>query len=134
MKKRLLLLIPFLFLLNSCGETVPEDNTSKELLTGSWIFESGTRDGGTEGTELLNSLVFTFSDNQFQCELLPEMMPNLGKEEPYALKENRIVVAEKFDLEIKDLSEDNLSLKFELILNGNPTEFDLKFKPQKNME
>jgi hypothetical protein len=133
MKKRLLLFIPFLLLLNSCGETVP-DNTSKELLIGSWIFESGTRDGGTEGTELLNSLTFTFTNDQFECELLPEMMPSLDKEESYELKENRIVVDEQFELEIKDLSPDNLSLKFELILNGSPTVFDLKFKPQKTIK
>ena len=133
MKKLLLLLIPFLLLLNSCGETVP-DNASKELLTGSWIFESGTRDGGTEGTELLNNLVFTFTDNQFKCELLPDMMPSLGKEEPYALKENLIVVDEKFNLEIKDISEDQLSLKFELNLGGSPTLFDLNFKSQKLAE
>lgn len=133
MKKILLCFIPFLLLFNSCGEPA-SDNASKELLVGSWIFESGTRDGGIEGTELLNSLVFTFTDNQFKCDLLPEMMPSLGKEEPYELKDNRIVVDEKFDLEIKDLSKDNLSLKFELILNGNPTEFDLKFKAQKMVE
>ena len=133
MKKLLLLLIPFLLLLNSCGETVP-DNASKELLTGSWIFESGTRDGGIEGTELLNNLVFTFTDNQFKCELLPDMMPSLGKEEPYALKENLIVVDEKFNLEIKDISEDQLSLKFELNLGGSPTLFDLNFKSQKLAE
>jgi hypothetical protein len=133
MKKLLLLLIPFLLLLNSCGETVP-DNASKELLTGSWIFESGTRDGGTEGIELLNNLVFNFTDNQFKCELLPDMMPSLRKEEPYELKENLIVVNEKFNLEIKDISEDNLSLKFELMLDESPTVFDLKFKTQKTTE
>jgi hypothetical protein len=133
MKKLLLLLIPLLLLLNSCGETVP-DNASKELLTGSWIFESGTRDGGTEGTELLNNLIFTFTDDQFKCELLPDMMPSLGKEEPYALKENLIVVNEKFNLEIKDISEDQLSLKFELNLGGSPTLFDLNFKSQKLAE
>ncbi len=133
MKKLLLLLIPLLLLLNSCGETVP-DNASKELLTGSWIFESGTRDGGTEGTELLNNLIFTFTEDQFKCELLPDMMPSLGKEEPYALKENLIVVNEKFNLEIKDISEDQLSLKFELNLGGSPTLFDLNFKSQKLAE
>jgi len=133
MKKLLLLLIPLLLLLNSCGETVP-DNASKELLTGSWIFESGTRDGGTEGTELLNNLIFTFTEDQFKCELLPNMMPSLGKEEPYALKENLIVVNEKFNLEIKDISEDQLSLKFELNLGGSPTLFDLNFKSQKLAE
>lgn len=129
MKNLLLLFTPFLLLLNSCGETVP-DNTSKELLTGSWIFESGTRDGSVEGTELLNNLIFTFTDSQFKCELLPDMMPSLGKEEPYALKENHIIVNEKLDIEIKELSEGNLSLKFELMLNDSPTVFDLKFKPQ----
>ncbi|MBL4649348.1 MAG: hypothetical protein JKY03_06410 [Aureispira sp.] len=133
MKQLLLLFIPFLLLLNSCGETVP-DNASKELLTGSWIFESGTRNGSTEGIELLNNLVFTFTDNQFKCELLPDMMPSLGKEEPYELKENHIVVNEKFDIEIKDLSEGDLSLKFELMLGEDPTTFDLKFKPQEIVE
>ncbi|CAA6823404.1 MAG: Unknown protein [uncultured Aureispira sp.] len=134
MKKLLLLFIPFLLLLNACGETVPDNNTSKELLTGSWVFERGTRDGSVEGTELLNNLVFTFTDQQFKCELLPDMMPSLGKEEPYELKENLIVVNEKLDIEIKELSEGNLSLKFELVLNENPTVFDLKFKPQNAAE
>ena len=104
------------------------------MLTGSWVFERGTRDGGVEGTELLNNLVFTFTDQQFKCELLPDMMPSLGKEEPYELKENLIVVNEKLDIEIKELSEGNLSLKFELMLNENPTVFDLKFKPQNTAE
>jgi len=129
MKQLLLLLIPFVLLLSSCDETVP-DNTTKEFLTGSWVFESGARDGSVEGTELLNNLVFTFTDNQFKCELLPDMVPSLGKEEPYELKENLIVVNEKLDIEIKELSEGSLSLKFELILDGNPTLFDLKFKAQ----
>jgi hypothetical protein len=133
MKKLLLLFIPFLLLLNSCGETVPE-TASTEFLTGSWIFESGTRDGSTDGTELLNNLVFTFTDNQFKCELLPDMMPSLSKEEPYELKENHIIVNEKFDIEIKELSEGDLSLKFELILGDSPTIFDLKFKPQEIVE
>lgn len=133
MKKLLLLFIPFLLLLNSCGETAP-DNPSKEILTGSWIFESGTRDGSPDGTELLNNLVFTFTDNQFKCDLLPDMMPSLGKEEPYELKENHIVVNEKFDIEIQGLSEGDLSLKFELILDDSPTTFDLKFKPQEMTE
>lgn len=133
MKKLLLLLIPLLLLLNSCGETVP-DSASKELLTGSWIFESGTRDGSVEGTELLNNLVFTFTDNKFKCDLLPDMMPSLGKEEPYELKENHIVVNEKLDIEIKDLSAGDLSLKFELMLNDNATIFDLKFKPHQVAE
>jgi hypothetical protein len=129
MKKLLLLFIPFLILLNSCDETVP-DQASKELLVGSWIFESGTRDGSTEGIELLNNLIFTFTDSQFKCELLPDMMPSLGKEEPYELKENQIVVNEKFNIEVKDLNKEDLSLKFELMLNDSPTTFDLKFKSQ----
>lgn len=133
MKKLLLIIFPFLFFLNSCGETVT-DNAQKDLLIGSWVFESGTRDGSTEGTELLNNLVFTFTDEQFKCDLLPEMMPSLDKEEAYQLKENRIVVDEKFDLEIKELSAEQLLLDFELVLNGSPTAFALKFKPQNTME
>lgn len=129
MKKLLLIILPFLLLFNSCGETVT-DNAQKDLLIGSWVFESGTRNGTTEGTELLNNLVFTFTDQQFKCELLPEMVPSLNKEEAYQLKENNIVVNEKFELEIKQLSKEQLLLDFELTLSGSATAFSLKFKPQ----
>ncbi|WMX12806.1 MULTISPECIES: hypothetical protein [unclassified Aureispira] len=134
MKQLLLLILPFMLLFYSCGETVPEDSAQKELLVGSWVFDSGTRDGRTEGTELLNNLVFTFTESEFKCELLPEMMPSLNKEEPYELKDNSIIVDEKFNLQIKDLSQESLSVEFDLTINESPTTFALKFKPQQSIQ
>ena len=64
-------------LISSCTE--PQKNEKKDLLSGSWIFESGTKNGSTDGIELLDNLVFESSDKTVSCELLPEMKPGLKR-------------------------------------------------------
>lgn len=125
MKRLLLILLPIL-LLTACEEN--SNTAQKELLIGSWIFESGTKDNSVDGTELLNKLVFTFSETEFECDLLPDMMQGMSKKETYELKDNSIIINEKLNLELKEITKDNLLVKFEILLNDTPTEFDLKFK------
>lgn len=110
----------------SCGDSA--STAQKELLVGSWVFENGTRDGSVEGTELLQNLVFDFTDSTFRCELLPEMQEGFTKEAAYDLSSGNLSIGGKLNMELKDITQDNLLLKFQLNLGGEPTEFDLKFK------
>ncbi|BDS10054.1 hypothetical protein [Aureispira anguillae] len=125
--KKLLLISFSLLLFISCEDS--PSSPQKDLLVGSWIFESGTKNGSEEGIELLNNLIFTFTTEQFKCELLPDMMPGLKKEEHYELKDNLIVINPNFDLEIKEVNSDHLWIKFEILFDEEPIEFDLKFIP-----
>lgn len=124
----LLLSICLSLIITACGDAASE--AQKELLVGSWVFENGTRDGGSEGTELLENLVFDFTDSTFKCELLPDMQEGFGKEAAYQLSNNTLLIGEKLNMELKDITQDNLLLKFQLNLGDAPTEFDLKFKRQ----
>ncbi len=122
----LLLSICLSLIITACGDAASE--AQKELLVGSWVFENGTRDGGSEGTELLENLVFDFTDSTFKCELLPDMQEGFGKEAAYQLSSNNLLIGGKLNMELKDITQDNLLLKFQLNLGDAPTEFDLKFK------
>lgn len=128
MKKALLALFCLTIMFQSCTES--SNTAQKELLVGSWIFENGTRNGGTEGIELLQNLIFDFTDKTLTCELLPDMHEGFGKEVAYEFKENNIVVGTKLNMVVKDINQDNLLIKFELMLGDEPTLFDLKFKRQ----
>lgn len=128
MKQLLLALICLSFFLNACVET--QNNNQQELLVGSWIFESGTRNGSTDGTELLKNLVFDFTDKALICDILPEMVPGFSKEMDYELKENKITVGKKFEMNLKEVTDEKLLLQFELNLGGEPFDFDLTFNRQ----
>jgi hypothetical protein len=129
MKKILLSFICLACIISSC-----EDNKNAEqqaLLVGSWLFENGTRNGNAEDAEnLLNNLVFDFSDKSLKCDLLDEMQPGFKKEENYEIKENQIIVGKNLNMEIMDITQENLLLKFEVTLGDVLFEFDLKFKRQ----
>ena len=128
MKQLLLALICLSFFLNACVET--QNNDQQELLIGSWIFESGTRNGSTEGTELLKNLVFDFTDKALKCDILPEMVSGFSKEMNYELKENKITVGKRFEMTLKEVTDEKLLLQFELNLGGEPFDFDLTFNRQ----
>lgn len=126
MRRPLLSLFCVALLISSCWDS--PKTIQKEDLVGAWIFETGTRNGGLEGVELLENLVFDFTDKTLTCELLPEMHEGFGKQMPYELKESTIIVAQKLSMPIKELSQDSLTVKLELLLGEEPTVFDLKFK------
>lgn len=126
MKKLLLIFLPLFFII-SCEET--PNTAQKELLVGAWIFESGTKNGQAEGTELLNNLIFSFTEETFECDLLPEMMTGLSTKETYELNENIILVDKKLELEIKELTTDQLLVKFQIEIDATSIDFDLKFVP-----
>ena len=128
MNKNILFLLLLFIFIPSCTETPKNDK--KDILAGSWIFDSGTKNGNLDGIELLNKLVFEFSDKTFSCELLPEMHEGLKEEESYLIKEDNILVGNKFNMEIIDLSENILFLKFNIILGEETVIFDLKFNRQ----
>lgn len=127
MKKLLLLGLVCSCLLTACVDS--QQTAQKELLVGSWIFESGTKNGQLEGTELLRNLVFDFTEKTIKCEILPEMGLN-NQEVDYELKDNVIMVGKQLPMTIKELTADALSLQFEIELGGNPVNFDLNFKRQ----
>lgn len=129
MKKPLLTLLCLtLLLFSSCVDS--SKIIEKENLVGLWIFESGTRNGSIEGVDLLEKLVFNFSDKTLKCELLPEMKEGFGKEMSYELRENTIIVGEKLNIPIKGLGQDSLLIQLDLVLGDEPTLFDLKFVRQ----
>jgi len=127
MKKLLLLGLVCSCILTACVDG--QQTAQKELLTGSWLFESGTKNGQLEGTELLQNLVFDFTEKTIQCELLPEMGLN-AQEVDYELKDNVIMVGKKLPMTIKALTGDELSVQFEIELAGENFNFDLNFKRQ----
>lgn len=128
MKNVFFLLFGFAILLSACAE--PKSQLDQNLLIGEWLFESGTKDGTEEGTELLSNLVFSFNETHFSCVLLPDMMQGLKDKEPYTVDGGTLVVAQKFNLTVKDLSKERLETSFNIELEGEPVEFDLVFKRQ----
>lgn len=125
---KFLLLIGLTAIFVSCNNS--DANEKVALLQGTWLFEDGTINESAEGAELLKNLMFEFSEDQFSCELLPEMHRSFGTTEKYKLDENKIVVAEKLELIINELSQEAMTVEFELKQQDFSNKYKLNFVKQ----
>lgn len=125
---KFLIMIVLSAILVSCNNSDADEKVS--LLQGVWLFENGTVNDSAEGAELLKNLIFEFSEDQFSCELLPEMQSAFGKTEKYKLDENKIVVAEKLELVINALTQEAMTVEFELQNQDYSNKYKLNFIKQ----
>jgi hypothetical protein len=122
--KSLLLILSLLLCLQACDTATPALETSQ--LEGSWLFEKGTIDGDS-AMDLLKGLVFSFTETEFNNELLGDMMPGFSTTEPYVIEEKTVIVNEKFKLLVKEVDDQHLHVSFDVELGGAVKNFDLVF-------
>lgn len=123
--KFLLLIFSLLLCLQACDIAEPAVEVGQ--LQGSWLIETGTIDGGDTGIELLDNLVFSFTETEFNNQLLDAMVPGFSKTEPYVINDKTVVVNEKFNLLIKEVNAEHLHVSFDVELGGGVKKFDLVF-------
>lgn len=123
--KSLFLIFSLLLCLQACDTAPPAIKTSQ--LEGSWLFEKGTIDGEETGVDLLNDLVFSFTETEFHNQLLDEMVPGFSKTEPYIIEDKTVVVNEKFKILIQEIDLQHLHVSFDVELGGGIKKFDLIF-------
>lgn len=123
--KSLLLTLSLLLCLQACDTTEPAVEVSQ--LQGSWLIETGTIDGGETGIDLLDNLVFSFTETEFNNQLLDAMVPGFSKTEPYVIEDKTVVVNERFKLLIKEVTAEHLHVSFDVELGGGVKNFDLVF-------
>ncbi|MGH1337316.1 MAG: hypothetical protein ACRBFS_14425 [Aureispira sp.] len=126
--KQFLLIISCLLCLQACDTGAP--SIESKQLVGDWLFEKGTIDGGEAGVELLNNLLFSFTETEFHSELLDAMVSGFSKTEPYTIEEKTVIVKEELNLLIKELTDNKLQVSFELSLGGTLKTYDLVFIKQ----
>lgn len=115
-----------LFFLTVCCENEHKLNYT-ELIQGEWIFKEGTRNGETKGTEILKSLIFKFDNDQFECDLLPEMYAGLSTSEKFEINDKTILIAGYFELKVLKIDKFLVQLEFKLEQKGNEEIFNLIF-------
>ena len=123
--RQLLLIFSCFLCLQACDTGAP--SIAPKQLVGDWILEEGTIDGGKAGVELLNDLVFSFTETEFHTELLDAMVVGFSKTEPYVIEDKTVVVNEEFRLLIKEMTNDKLQVSFEIDLRGTLKTYDLVF-------
>lgn len=123
--KQFLLILSCFLCFQACESSNPGIET-KELV-GNWLFEEGTIDGSEAGVELLNNLVFSFTETEFHSELLDAMVPGFSKTEPYTIEETTIVVKEKLRLLVKELTAGKMRVSFEIQVGETQKTYDLLF-------
>lgn len=123
--KQLLLILSCFLCLQACDTGVPKITTQQ--LVGNWLFEEGTIDDQKAGIELLKNLIFSFTETEFNSELLDAMVPGFSKTEPYTIEEQTIIVKEQLRLSVKKLSAGKLQVSFDLNLGGSLKNYDLLF-------
>jgi hypothetical protein len=114
--------------LSACNSN--SNNEQASLLEGVWLFESGSINQGTQGTELLKNLLFEFKQHQFTCELLPEMHNSFKETESYSLSEGIINIKDRLSITIKSISQDHLKVAFSLRSGDDNNTYLLLFSRQ----
>lgn len=123
--KQFLLIFSCFLCLQACDTGAPGIETKQ--LVGDWLFKKGTIDGGETGIELLNNLVFSFTETEFSSQLLDAMVPGFSKQEPYIIEEKTIVVKEELRMTVQELTNGKLQISFEINVGGAPKVYDLVF-------
>ncbi|MCH2021907.1 MAG: hypothetical protein MK207_05450 [Saprospiraceae bacterium] len=124
MNKIVIVILYILFVFVSCNE---QKNNNKKLLIGIWHFEKGTMNGNKEDAELLQNLVFDFSEKTLKCELLPDMQKGFGKEVLYELSENQIIIGKLLYMQLIKVTKEDLFIKFEIKAKEKVNEYNLEF-------
>ncbi len=114
-----------LFLLQSCGDNNP---AQQQLLIGEWQFSNGTLDGNPEFAAQNYALYqLKFSPDG---KLSSQILSDLEKTEtlPYKVEGDKIVLENaKTTFIIKNLSDKQLSIFFEMNLEGNTYAVEMTF-------
>ncbi len=114
-----------LFCLSNCDQTNP---AQKELLIGQWQFSNGSLNGNPEfAAQNYAQYQLIFSP---EGKMSSQILTDLENTEtlPYKIEGDKIVLANaKTDILIKNLSETQLTIFFEMKIEGSSYEVEMSF-------
>jgi len=114
-----------LFLFQSCGD---ENNTQQQLLIGEWQFSNGTLNGNPEfAAQNYAQYKLNFSpDGKLSSQILTDL--ESAETLPYKIEGDKIVLENaKTKFLIKNLSDKQLSIFFEMKIEGSSYEVEMTF-------
>ena len=125
MKQLFGLLVIFLSI-NSCTNSTGQKQ--HDLLQGTWHFETGHINGSsTDASELLNKTVLEFTKDSMYCNLFGGDT-NIPQKQAYLFEQNSITTKSDLKLIIDTLTENSLTLSFDLTFGTQVVKYQLNLK------
>lgn len=124
--KHLFGLLAILLSINSCTDSGPQKQHN--LLQGTWHFETGSINGNSkDASELLNRTIFEFTQDSMYCNLFGEDT-NIPQKQSYVLDRNQITTKGNLKLEVQSLTDNALTLSFDLSFGSQVVKYQLNLK------